>query len=155
MITMNIFRARNDSGLAEIRLRYLREDFPDMTEAEEERIKAGLPRYYAEHLNIDFFAYIAEDEGRIVGSAFLAVRELPPNPSFPNGRVGTVLNVFTEASRRRQGIATALMELLISDSKQMKLDYIELKASKDGYPLYRKLGFEKSVSPFTPMKLIL
>ena len=31
----------------------------------------------------------------------------------------------------------------------------ELKASKDGYPLYRKLGFEKSSSSFTPMKLIL
>ncbi|EWM52484.1 GNAT family N-acetyltransferase [Ruminococcus flavefaciens] len=152
---MNIFRAQNASGLVDIRLRYLREDFPDMTDAEAEHIKEGLPRYYAKHLNDDFFAYIAEDEGRVIGSAFLTVTEFPPNTSFPNGRVGTVLNVFTEASRRRQGIATALMELLISDAKNMELDYIELKASKDGYPLYRKLGFEKSSSSFTPMKLIL
>lgn len=152
---MNIFRAQDISGLTDIRMKYLREDFPFMTDAEAEHIREGLPRYYEKHLNVDFFAYIAEDGGRTVGSAFLAVKELPPNPSFPNGRVGTVLNVFTEAGHRRQGIATALMELLIADAKTMELDYIELKASADGYPLYKKLGFEKSVSSFTPMKLIL
>ena len=77
------------------------------------------------------------------------------NPNFPKGRVGTVLNVFTESSHRRQGIATALMELLISDSKTLELDYIELKATKDGYPLYKKLGFEAEKSEYTPMKLML
>ncbi len=152
---MNIFRAQNVSGLAEIRMKYLREDFPFMTDAEAARINARLPRYYADHLNCDFFAYLAEDEGKIIGSAFLTVREMPPNPNFPNGRVGTVLNVYTEASKRRQGIATALMELLIADAKTMELDYIELKATKDGYLLYKKLGFEKTSSSYTPMKLML
>ena len=150
---MNIFRAQNVSGLAEIRMKYLREDFPFMTDAEAARINAKLPRYYADHLNCDFFAYLAE--GKIIGSAFLTVREMPPNPNFPNGRVGTVLNVYTEASKRRQGIATALMELLITDAKTMELDYIELKATKDGYHLYKKLGFEKTSSSYTPMKLML
>ena len=152
---MNIFRAQNVSGLAEIRMKYLREDFPFMTDAEAARINAKLPRYYADYLNCDFFAYLAEDEGKIIGSAFLTVREMPPNPNFPNGRVGTVLNVYTEASKRRQGIATALMELLITDAKTMELDYIELKATKDGYHLYKKLGFEKTSSSYTPMKLML
>lgn len=150
---MNIFRAQNVSGLAEIRMKYLLEDFPDMTTAQAAQIKAKLPRYYSDHLNCDFFAYLAEDGGKIIGSAFLTVRELPPNPNFPNGRVGTVLNVFTEASHRRQGIATALMELLISDAKVMELDYIELKASEDGYRLYKQMGFEVENTGFTNMKL--
>ena len=98
---MNIFRAQNVSGLAEIRMKYLREDFPDMTTAQAAQIKAKLPRYYSDHLNCDFFAYLAEEGGKIIGSAFLTVRGLPPNPNFPSGRVGTVLNVFTEASHRR------------------------------------------------------
>jgi len=152
---MNIFRAQNVSGLAEIRMKYLHEDFPDMTTAQAAQIKAKLPRYYADHLNCDLFVYLAEDGGKIIGSAFLTVRELPPNPNFPNGRVGTVLNVFTEASHRRQGIATALMELLISDARVMELDHIELKATEDGYPLYRKLGFEAEKATYTAMKLFL
>jgi GNAT superfamily N-acetyltransferase len=152
---MNIFRAQNALGLADIRIKYLREDFPEMTDAEAAKIKARLPRYYADHLNCDLFAYLAEDGGKLVGSAFLTVREMPPNPNFPRGRVGTVLNVFTEADYRRQGIATELMELLIKDAKTMELDYIELQASEDGYPLYRKLGFEDKRSPFTPMKLVI
>ncbi|WP_173385720.1 hypothetical protein [Ruminococcus flavefaciens] len=39
---MNIFRAQNVSGLAEIRMKYLREDFPFMTDAEAARINAKL-----------------------------------------------------------------------------------------------------------------
>ena len=152
---MNIFRAKDISGLTDIRMKYLREDFPFMTDAEAEHIREGLPRYYEKHLNVDFFAYIAEDDGRIIGSAFLTVTELPPNPSFPNGKVGTVLNVFTEAGHRRQGIATALMELLISDARDMGLHHIELKATKDGLPLYRKLGFVTEKNAYTAMKLFL
>ena len=152
---MNIFRAQNASGLADIRIKYLREDFPEMTDAEAAKIKARLPRYYADHLNCDFFAYLAEDGGKLVGSAFLTVREMPPNPNFPKGRVGTVLNVVTDKNYRRQGIATELMKLLIADAKTMDLDYIELQASEDGYQLYKKLGFEEKVSQFTPMKLVL
>lgn len=152
---MNIFRAQNVSGLAEIRMKYLHEDFPEMTSAQAAQLKAKLPRYYSDHLNCDLFAYLAEDGGKIIGSAFLVVREMPPNPNFPNGRIGTVMNVFTEKTHRRQGIATAIMELLISDAKVMELDYIELKASEDGYQLYKQMGFEVEKSHFTPMKLKL
>ena len=154
MIDMNIFRAQNNTGLTDIRMAYLLEDFPEMSPETAEHIRAGLPVYYAGHLNRDFFAYIAEEDGKAVGSAFLVVKEMPPNSNFPNGRIGDVLNVYVRPEYRRQGIAKALMELLISDAKAFELDYIELKASEDGYPLYKKLGFRDSVSSFRPMKLI-
>lgn len=66
-----------------------------------------------------------------------------------------MLNVYVSPEYRRHGTASQLMKLLISDAREMKLDYIELKASADGYPLYKKLGFEDSISSFKPMKLIL
>ena len=152
---MNIFRAQNAAGLTDIRMAYLMEDFPEMSAEMAEQIRSRLPRYYAEHLNRDFFAYIAEDSSNIIGSAFLTVQEMPPNTSFPHGRTGTVLNVYVSPEYRSQGIASQLMGLLISDARAMGLDYIELKASADGYPLYKKLGFEDSISSFKPMKLIL
>ena len=152
---MNIFRAKNAAGLTDIRMAYLMEDFPEMPAEQAEQIRARLPRYYADHLNCDFFAYIAADEEKTIGSAFLVLHEMTPNPSFPNGRTGTVLNVYVSPEYRRHGTASQLMELLISDAREMELDYIELKASADGYPLYKKLGFEDSISSFKPMKLIL
>ena len=152
---MNFIRKDNASGLVGIRMDYLLEDFPEMSAEQAEHIRAGLPKYYAEHLERDFFAYTAEEGGKAVGSAFLVVKEMPPNSNFPNGRIGDVLNVYVRPEYRRQGIAKALMEMLISDAKAMELDYIELKASAEGYPLYKKLGFEDSVSSFRPMKLIL
>ncbi|MBO4523570.1 GNAT family N-acetyltransferase [Ruminococcus sp.] len=152
---MDIFRAQNAAGLTDIRMQYLLEDFPEMTAEQAEHIREKLPEYYAEHLNCDFFAYIAEDNGTIIGSAFLVLIEMPPNSNFPNGKIGNVLNVYVNPQYRRQGIAKALMELLIADAKNMSLDYIELKASSDGYPLYKKLGFKENVSVFRPMKLVL
>ena len=152
---MNIFRTQNAAGLSDIRMAYLMEDFPEMSAEMAEHIRSRLPRYYAEHLNRDFFAYIAEDSSNIIGSAFLTVQEMPQNTSFPHGRTGTVLNVYVSPEYRSQGIASQLMGLLISDARAMGLDYIELKASADGYPLYKKLGFEDSISSFKPMKLIL
>ena len=152
---MNIFRAKNAAGLTDIRMQYLLEDFPEMPAEQAEHIRERLPEYYAEHLNCDFFAYAAEDNGTIIGSAFLVIMEMPPNSNFPNGRIGNVLNVYVKPEYRRQGIAKSLMELLIADANAMGLDYIELKASSDGHPLYRKLGFMECVSVFKPMKLIL
>lgn len=152
---MNFVRAQNTAGLTDIRMAYLLEDFPEMSDELAAHIREGLPEYYDEHLGHDFFAYTAEDNGEIVGSAFLVVKKMPPNSNFPNGRTGDVLNVYVRPEYRRQGIAKALMELLIADAKALELDYIELKASADGYPLYKKLGFKDSVSSFRPMKLIL
>lgn len=154
MIGMNIIRAQDTSGLADIRMAYLLEDFPEMSAEQAEYIRGKLPKYYESHLNNGFYAYTAEDSGKIVGSAFLVVKEMPPNSNFPNGRTGEVLNVYVRPEYRRQGIAKALMELLIFDARALELDYIELKASADGYPLYKKLGFKDSVSSFRPMKLI-
>jgi hypothetical protein len=39
--------------------------------------------------------------------------------------------------------------------RRLGLDFIELKATKEGYPLYKKLGFEEQHSTYTPMKFNL
>ena len=91
----------------------------------------------------------------MVSCAMLVVTEKPANPSFITGKTGTVLNVYTEKSYRKKGIATIIMNNLIEYSKALGLDFIELKATKEGYPLYKKLGFEEQHSTYTPMKFNL
>lgn len=66
-----------------------------------------------------------------------------------------VLNVYTDKDYRRQGIAFRLMQMLTEHARQNGLDYIELKATQDGYPLYQKCGFSESTENYISMKYFL
>lgn len=154
---MNFIKAgvEHIASLIDIRIKYILEDFGSLAEDKETEIRKSLPGYFEAHLGRDMFAYLAEDDGKIIASAFLVVSEKPANPSFPRGRTGTVMNVYTEKEYRRQGIASALMKMLINDAKRLELDYLELKATAEGYPLYASLGFKETESTYINMKYTL
>ena len=135
-----------------MRLAYIRDDFGAQSKKNEEAIKNQLKEYLNNHLGRDCFVFAAKEDGTIVATAFLVVFEKPANPSFLNGKVGNVLNVYTMPEKRRQGIAGNLMKMLIEHGKTCCLDFIELKATDDGYSLYKKLGFEDSPCGYKQMK---
>lgn len=154
---MDLIKASQEhiESLTEIRMKYLLEDFGESAAAKETELRRNLSGYFEAHLGRDMFAYLAEDCGKIIASAFLVVSEKPANPSFPRGRTGTVMNVYTEKEYRRQGIASAIMKMLIADAEKLELDFIELKATGDGYPLYDSLGFKETESTYINMKYTL
>lgn len=39
-------------------------------------------------------------------------------------------------------------------ANELKLDYIELKSTDDGYPLYQSLGFREMETRYRSMKLV-
>ena len=94
----------------------------------------------------------AVDGQNIVSCAFFLIVEKPMSPAFINGRTGMVLNVYTCPSYRRKGCAKMIMEALISEAKKMEIPVIELKATEDGYPLYRSVGFMEDDSKYHRMK---
>jgi len=141
--------------LVRLRLEYLAEDHGGLSDKETELISASLPDYFLRRLNKELFVYTARTEERIVSCCFLFVTEKPANPDFINGLTGTVLNVYTEKSFRRQGIAGKLINNMLKDAKDMGLDFVELKATEDGYPLYKKLGFADAVNKYRSMKYVL
>ena len=63
-----------------------------------------------------------------------------------------MLNVYTAPEHRRKGVAKTLMGLLLDEGRKLRLDHIELKATEDGYPLYKLLGFEDEHSHYHDMK---
>ncbi len=139
--------------LVNIRKAYLLHEFEHLEDLPE--LEERLAAYFERHIDGDFTAYIAIDNGEIVSSAFLLVVEKPCSPDFPTGRTGTVLNVYTKPQYRRQKAASTLMEMLLIDAKLMKLDFVELKATADGRPMYKKLGFKDEKSRNAPMKFSL
>lgn len=139
-------------GLTKIRLAYLSEDHGGLSDQETAALVGQLPGYFASHLGKDFIAFLAEEGELFVASVFLVISEKPANLNFITGKTGTILNVYTQPEYRRQGLAGQLMKLAMEEAGKHNLSYLELSASKDGYPLYRKLGFAETKSNFTPMK---
>lgn len=61
----------------------------------------------------------------------------------PLDGVGGVWNVGTRPRYRRQGYAAALMAALLADLRAQGVTTSALLASRDGYPLYARLGYRR------------
>ena len=62
------------------------------------------------------------------------------------------LNVYTEPEYRGKGLCTKLMHNLIAYGKKRGLGRIDLSATKEGYPIYSKMGFVKKENRYTDMR---
>lgn len=139
--------------LTDLRLAYLQEDLGVITD--KELIQESLPGYYEKHLNKDLMVYVARDDEDIVACAFLLIVEKPMSPSFITGKTGTVLNVYTKPEYRNKGYAKKLMTMMLEDATAQDVSIIELKATEDGYSLYKSVGFEDVVAKYHNMKIVL
>jgi len=139
-------------ALTTLRLEYLIEDNGSLEHSDAEMIRINLPGYIREHLKKDLFAYVIREDDTIVSCAFLLIVMKPMSPAFINGKTATVLNVYTLPAYRRRGYARMLMNAMIADAKELNIDVIELKATADGYDLYRSVGFEDDRSKYHLMK---
>lgn len=141
--------------LTDLRIAYLNEDLGVISNENLELMQASLPSYYEKHLNKDLMAYVARNEMDIVSCAFLLIVEKPMSPSFITGKTGTVLNVYTKPDYRKKGYAKKLITTMLEDAKAEGLSIIELKATEDGYSLYKSVGFEDVVAKYHNMKIVL
>lgn len=140
--------------LTELRLAYLGEDSGAMEKETQIVIQNSLPGYFGRHLNHDLIVYVSRVEKVIAACAFLLIVEKPMSPTFPTGKTGMVLNVYTRPEYRHRGYARKLMEILVDDAVKRELSIVELKATDAGYQLYKKVGFDDAVSKYHQMKWI-
>lgn len=142
------------SSLINLRIAYLLEDYGELPENQIKQITDNLSSYFEKHLNNDLLVFVCRDVDKIVSCCFLCITEKPSNPSFINGRTGTILNVYTLPKYRRKGIAGKLIKMLLDEAETSKLDFVELKATDSGYSLYKSLGFEDVLSKYHNMKFV-
>jgi Acetyltransferases len=132
------------NALLEFRLAMLEAVFPRETSGPEwdpTPLREANERWLGEHLGLDFQAWMAEIDGRVVASAGLLWFPHPPGPNNPGGPEAYILNVFTQPEARRLGAARTLMERLVEEAKAAGVRRIWLRASEDGRPLYESMGF--------------
>jgi GNAT superfamily N-acetyltransferase len=88
-----------------------------------------------------------DDGGTVLAGAGVHIKPQLPRISHDGARVVAdpiplVVNVYTQPEWRGQGIARALMNVLMEWAAEQGADRLVLHASDAGRPLYLSLGFE-------------
>ena len=139
--------------LVRLRILYMIDDFGSITDEARAGMEKQLPGYFERELGKKLIAFVARAEGRLVAAAYLLIVEKPANPFFLNGLDSEVLSVYTEEGYRGRGICSNLMKNMIDYATEQKISRIDLLATEDGYPIYKKLGFEDKAQKYKDMSL--
>ena len=92
-------------------------------------------------LNGDQTTVLVLDADKVIGCASMSYITIMPTFSHPSGKRAHLMNVYTNPSYRRQGIARKMVNMLIDDAWSKGATEISLDATKLGRPLYESMGF--------------
>ena len=144
---IDIRRATLDVSDIEAIVRHRRAMFHDMGYSDDSSLDAMSVRFRpwlrgkmesGEYLT--WFA-LAPDSS-IASGLGLWLMDWPPHMVGASQRRGNILNVYTEPSYRRQGMARALMQVALEWCANNRLDTVILHSSEEGRALYHSFGFE-------------
>ena len=141
--------------LIRLRLAFIEDDHGPVSPHDKACIEQQLLSFLNRKLGTELIVFVAKDARKIVSVAYLNLFEMPANCRLLNGLFGEVFSVYTLPQYRGQGLCTALMQQLVEDAKSRGLSCIDLRATKDGYPIYKKLGFAETAHSYTDMRLEL
>ena len=150
-----VFRIAEEADIAaleELRIAYVEADYGSIDKKTENDIRRQLEEYFPLHLNRELFAFLCLDGEDAVAVVLLYIMEKPAFVGSVSGKTGTLLNVYTRQDYRRKGIAKKLVETALEKAEQLGVDFVELQATADGEPLYRKIGFREKESRYKPMR---
>jgi len=138
--------------LVRLRIAYMVDDFGSVSEEEKSAMEKQLPDYFERKLGTELIAFVARDGEKLVSVAYLHIIEMPANSILLNGLYGEVLSVFTEHEYRGQGLCSKLISNLVEYGRERGLGRVDLCATKEGYPIYKKAGFVDKEHRYTDMR---
>jgi GNAT superfamily N-acetyltransferase len=90
----------------------------------------------------EYLAWLAvRADGSVAAGLGLWLMDWPPHMVGPGSRRGNILNVYTDADCRRQGLARRLMKVALDWCRAHHIRAVILHSSSEGRPLYENLGF--------------
>ena len=151
-IVFDIADKKDIDELIRMRIAYMIDDFGSVSDIEKESMEKQLPDYFERKLGTELLAFVAREGERIVSVAYLHIIEMPANSILLNGLYGEVLSVYTMPQFRGKGLCSTLMKNLVDYGREHGLGRIDLSATKEGYPIYKKLGFIDKEHRYTDMR---
>ena len=142
--------------LVDLRLKYIVDDFGEEVKNDIDTYRSNIVTHFKNNLGKNLIGFVARIDGKNIATAYLLIIEQIPTPYVQNGLCGEILSVYTDPAYRHRGIAKQLLLNLIDCAKEHKLSKIDLKATKDGYNLYKTVGFiELNQHKYTVMRINL
>jgi GNAT superfamily N-acetyltransferase len=126
-----------------LRMAFLKDVHPEVEEPT--GLLEATRRYVNEKLPAgEFLVWFAEDNEQIVGTGGLVFWHRPPSLHYRADSQAYVINMYTLPERRREGIATLLLQNMIDYVKSTPVRRIGLHTTEMGRSVYEKLGFVDS-----------
>jgi GNAT superfamily N-acetyltransferase len=94
---------------------------------------------------------VLEDQGKIVASVLMLMKDTLPTPVTPLSVRGYLFNVYTEPSHRRKGLAARLTDAALDLAREIGIEIVELHASLEAEDMYQRMGFV----PTSEMRLVM
>lgn len=89
-----------------------------------------------------YFGRFAVEGEAVVSGAGAVLLDWGPTRANPSGTMARIVNVYTEPTWRRQGIAKRLLEALMTDCEQSGIREFNLGSTPEASTLYERLGFQ-------------
>lgn len=125
----------------ELRIRQLVEEGAEETLD----LRPHLRDYYARHMDDGtFVAWLALEDGKIIGTGGMSFVEKPPYFGCPNGRIGLLSSMYTRKECRRQGIGKTLLGKVVEEARAYDCGAVQITASDMGTLLYADFGFRRN-----------
>jgi len=141
--------------LTQLRIEFLEEYWGRQEESLRKYLSAKLLDYFSSSIaDGSYVCYLAKHNEEWVGIGGMVIRQQPGGFKIPNGRIAYIMNMYTRANYRKQGVAKRILQLLMDEAKTLSCEALELHATKEGEPVYQKAGFYLHPEP-TYRKLLL
>ena len=117
---------------------------PNIAEEETAQFLARCTEWMRTHLRRDdWFCWVVEDAGQIVGAIWLHIFEKVPNP-WPGEAEhnGYITNFFVKAEFRGRGLGRELLNAALAVCKQHNTEAVVLWATTESRPIYERAGFK-------------
>lgn len=103
--------------------------------------------YYLESFEKDtHVAYLAFDGETFIGCGGISFYQVMPNIKNPSGMKAYIMNIYTIPEYRGKGIATKVVDLLVTEAHKRNIRRITLDATAMGRPVYERYGFIPAVN---------
>lgn len=96
---------------------------------------------WAEKVKRTHTAFVAVDDGAVVGSAWLAQIPRAPDPGMKRRANGDLQTVFVVPDRRNAGVGAALIRQVLAHGWRQGLGAVTVSANERAATFYLRLGF--------------
>lgn len=95
----------------------------------------------------EYTGLLVQHGPEIVGGVGMMFHPKMPSASDPTTRKAYIMNMHVAPEHRRQGLAEALMQAALAETRQRGLKSVSLHAAPMGKRIYERLGFVEATNP--------